>query len=180
MSQTHEEQDIIIGMKISGISDEEEISRSEELSVVDQEWTKVASRSPWGDSVDIIHFRHLKGRKFRFRETPLHTMTICRMEQGRNYEPAVCDQCGIEFDPWEEAIWTGGKHYCMECGRKLYSEPVIEGDLLMCTRCGEDISEDDDIWGFPESDSLIDQCMCSRCAYITHRFPVWEQFLKET
>lgn len=172
-------EDIGIGTKLIGVSDEEEISRTEELSAIDRNWTKVVNRSGEA-SVDAMVFRDIKGQSLRFRNLRLEIIVTGRMEQSRYFEPTICDECGKEIESWDYAIWSGDKKYCMECGRSKYSEPVIEGDLLMCTRCGEDISEDDDIWGFPESDSLIDQCMCSRCAYITHRLPVWERYLKDT
>ena len=176
---THET-DIGIGTQIHDVSDIEETDRAEELAVADCDWHKVANRSKYDDYLDVIVFRMEKGKRLKYRQTPLADMTIRNMERQRGYIPLTCDECGIEIEPDERAVWSGGKHYCMSCGRELYSEPV-EDEGLMCTRCGDPIDISDDIWGFDEDSSYQDDiCMCSRCAYITHRFPAWEQWLKET
>ena len=173
-------EDIKIGTHIHGITDSEEISRAEELSVIDRNWTKITQSSESGDVVDAMVFRVLERQKLRFRQVPLSRMAMGRMVQSKGFESLFCDECGSYIDISDYAIWSGGKHYCMSCARNKYSE-YVDYEGLMCTRCGEDILPGDDIWGFDtDSHSEIDMCMCSRCAYITHRFPPWEQLLKET
>ena len=169
-----------IGTRIKGLTDEEQISRVEELSAIDPEWTKITRRSEYGGEVDVYKFRMQKGKHLRLRKLPLSELIMIRMEAEDNYEYAYCDECGTFVEPDEPLVWSGSHHYCMSCGKEKYSEPVLPGDDLICTRCGMDIDPDDDIWGFPEAGTRVEECMCSKCAHVTHIYPVWEHVWKQT
>lgn len=178
----HEEEELgTLGTIIKGVEDDEEVNRTEELSAVDDEWTKVIKRSESG-RVDFIRFRPEKGRRLKYRSTPLAEMTMRNMERDGmiGFKPTYCMECGIEIEAGEYTWFDGNAHYCNNCGYELYAEQPEAQDELVCTRCGEDIDNADDIYGFEKMDTSEEACMCSRCSAIKHRFPLWENFLKET
>ena len=167
------------GTKLSEITDADEVSRIEELATLSPHCVVITGRRYGGESVDATLYRKPERQKAPFRKLPIDLAMQSNLERSFIYRPIQCDECGTGIESNEYAIWSGGKHYCIPCGTKKYSEPAGE-EGLMCTRCGADVDPSDDIWGFDtDSHSEIDMCMCSRCAYITHRFPPWEQLLKE-
>ena len=168
-------------LKLIDVTDVDETARIEELATVNEHWTEIVGRYNNGESIDVKFYRKPNYRiRMPYRKIPIAVMMQTNIQRSCQYQPIHFDNCGNEIELDEMAIWSGGKHYCMECGRCKYSEPADE-EGLMCTRCGEDIEPFDDIWGFDsDSGSEIDICMCSRCAYLTHRYPPWEQLWKET
>ena len=164
--------------KLSDITDFDEIARIEELATLNSHSVEITGRRYGGESVDVKLYRKRPRSKMSFRKMPIDLAMQANIERSYYRRPTYCDNCHVELEADDYAIWSGGKHYCIPCGTEMFSEPAEEG--LMCTRCGNDIDPSDDIWGFDQdSQSEIDMCMCSRCAYITHRFPIWEQLLKE-
>ena len=113
-----------IGTYLHNISDEEEVSRTEELSAVNNNFIRVKARSENGEVIDAVVFRVLGRQKLRFRDTPIANMMIGRMIQSRWYQQAYCNECGIPIHPIDTAIFSGGKTYCMKCGSEKYSEAV--------------------------------------------------------
>lgn len=168
--------------KLTDVTDKDDVARIEELSIFDKRKRQIwiTGRSEDGESINVKLFPVKPGTRAARRGGSLEISVIGALELSEQIEPLTCEYCGEHIEPNEPAIWSGGKHYCMRCGAKKYSEPAGE-EGLMCTRCGCDIDPDDDIWGFDDdSFSEIDICMCSRCAYITHRYALWEQKLRET
>ncbi len=165
--------------KLTDVTDEDEVSRIEELATLSRHWVEITGRRYNGESVDVKLYRKPPHFKSIHRNLPIDIAMQVNIERSFQRHPLYCDTCRTEIEPDEYVIWSGGKHYCLPCAKEKYSEPANE-EGLMCTKCGKDIDPADDIWGFDEdSFSEIDVCMCSRCAYITHRFPAWEQMLKE-
>ena len=145
------------------ITDEEQRSAAEELSITDDQYYRLH-----GD--EVTHF--LTVGKVRSCYFPLREITMRNMEREG---PTHCPYCGREIES-SEYVWVSGRICCLDCGERYRFTGAEE---YVCNRCGEDI-DSGDIYCFPESETYEDLCLCGRCALIKHLHPLWHTWLKNT
>ena len=164
----------IHGYIYKGITNEEEIDILEQLSVLDFDRIRIWKRHPYYGTIDILIYDDEP------YDLILREMIPQRMEWEPDYVTYECHNCGKKLEATEYAWHVENETYCEDCAGKLFSHVSNEEgypDGEGCYACHNDIDYGDDVWEFPEEPGFT---MCDRCAALTHRSPIWWNFMKQT